>query len=450
MKVSSRILALFVLGTAVIHSHTVLGQTKLNDVIQYALVHSREVKKANLKIEEANYIRKEAIGHGLPQIEASGSYSKMMLPEISISDEVKAMVPAQYAPILDQFSNIDALYTLSAGVQVTQLLYSQSYWVGIKTTKKVQELYGLLKNKTEEDVIEEVANSYYQTLSLMLQLNTIDKSLVNLKEIYRIVDLNYRNDMVKESNVNRLKVTITNLEVNQQTIKTVIGIQLNYIKALAGMPADTVLALDTASLNKNINALALNPAFSIENVPSYQVLLKQSEMNNQEIKLARAKYLPTLAAFGQFNYSSYNFKSEIDKMSNMNTIGLNLSFPIFSSGVNYAKLKQVQLKKSQTDEDILKTKDLLTINFNNANTEYQTAIKLLDVQKENRDLALKVYNQTSLQYKEGMASMADVLNVNSDFLQADNLYNQQILKCKFAEIKILKSTGNLKQIASNN
>jgi len=45
-----------------------------------------------------------------------------------------------------------------------------------------------------------------------------------------------------------------------------------------------------------------------------------------------------------------------------------------------------------------------------------------------------------------MASMADLLNVNSDFLQADNSLNQQILKCKTAEIKMLKSSGNLKSL----
>jgi len=47
-----------------------------------------------------------------------------------------------------------------------------------------------------------------------------------------------------------------------------------------------------------------------------------------------------------------------------------------------------------------------------------------------------------------MASMADLLNVNSDFLQADNSLNLQILKYKTSEIKMLKATGNLKQIAN--
>lgn len=426
------------------------GQTNLTDLINYSLEHSRDVKKAELQVKEANFQRLETIGHGLPQVEASGNYSKMMLPEIEISDSIAMMIPSAYQPMLEQLNGLDALYTTSAGVQVTQLIYSQSYWVGVKTTKKAQELYEILKTKTEDEVIEEVANNYYQSLSLMMQLNTLDKSLGNLRELYRIVDLNYKNDFVKESSVNRLKVTITNIEVSQQTLKNAINIQLNYLKALAGMPSDTLLVVDTI-ISNNILPNGLNNGFAVENVPAYQILIKQNEISNQQIKLARAEYFPLVAAFGKFNYSSYSFKSDInlDKMNNMNTIGLQVNIPILSSGVNYSKVKQAQLKKAQLETTIAKSKDLLTVNYNNAYMDYNTAFSLLEVQKENRNLALKVYNQTSSQYKEGMASLADVLNVNSDFLQADNSYNQQILKCKLSEIKMMKATGSLKDLVNN-
>jgi len=138
--------------------------------------------------------------------------------------------------------------------------------------------------------------------------------------------------------------------------------------------------------------------------------------------------------------------SDMSSITNYPTIGLSFSMPIFSSGVNYHKLKQSQVKQAQIQEDIAKTKDLLTVSYNNAYLEYQTANDLLTAQKENRELAQKVYNQTSMQYQEGMASMADLLNVNSDYLQADNSYNQQILKCKTAEIKMLQASGNLKSL----
>jgi outer membrane protein TolC len=442
------------------------GQTSLTDLVNYTLEHSRDVKKSELKYEESGYMYKEARGHGLPQVEASASYSKMVLPDMGITtsaDQINGMLDMiinesvsaesrqnlenSLSGMLGSLSSLDALYTASAGIQITQLLYSQSYWVGLKTARKTQELYSILKTQTEEDVIAEVATGYYQAGSLMLQLQTVDKSINNLNEIHRIAEASYKNDMLKESSVNRLKVTISNLEVTRQTIKNGIDIQLNYLKALAGMPGDSLLVIDTATLvNDYVNTVSAN--FSVENVSSYQMLLKQNEVYGQQVKLSRATYFPTLAAFAKINYSSYNTSAEISDFSNMNTFGLSLSFPIFTSGVNHYKVKQTKLKQFQLQQDILKTKDLLTVNYNNAYLEYQTSRDLLAAQKENKELALKVYNQTSMQYQEGMASLADLLNVNSDFLQADNSFNQQILKCKTSEIKMLKASGNLKSIVN--
>jgi outer membrane protein TolC len=444
--------------------HSAYGQTTLPDLIHYTLEHSRDVKKADLQCQEAEWMRKEIIGNGLPQAEASASYSKMVIPDISVptdnilgmvdlmvnesvSEEVKTNMKNGITGMLNTINNIDAMYSTSIGIQVTQLIYSQSYWVGVKTAKKSQELYSILKTKSEEDVIAEVASDYYQAGSLMMQLQTVEKSLSNLKEMLRITELSYQNDLVKETTVNRLKVTIANLEVTKQTIQNAIRIQMNYIKAMAGMPSDTTFTVDTAAMINNFinNPLAID--FNVENVSSYQMLLKQDELYVQQIKLSQAKFYPTLAAFGKFSYSSYNTEPPIKDFSNMNTFGLSFSMPIFSSGSNYAKVKQAQIKRAELHEDIQKTKDLLSVSYSNALLEYQTARNTLDAQKENRELALKVYNQTVLQYQEGMASMADLLNVNSDYLQADNSYNQQILKCKTAEIKMLQASGNMKSLA---
>lgn len=425
------------------------GQTELSKLVNYTLKHSHEIQKSELQTQEANYMRKEAKGQGLPQIEGSASYSKMMFDKINIPASIYTMVPAEYAPIIDQLGNLNKIFMASAGVQVTQLIYSQSYYVGLKTVMKTQELYNLLKKQSEEEVIAEVATSYYQTGSLMFQLQTIEKSIGNLNGLYKIAELNYKNDLLKETELNRLKVSITNLDVTRQSLKNGVNIQLNYLKALAGMPADSLLAIDTSSFVNNYRDNKLNIAFQVENVPAFKVLLKQDEVYAQQVKLSKSKYYPTLAAYGKFNFSSYGITSSIKKMTNMNTIGLNLSVPIFTSGVTEAKIKQSMLKQAQLNEDIARSKDLMTIDYKNSLAEYQTASELLKVQQENRELAQKVYKQTLLQYQEGMASLADLLNVNADFLQADNSFNQQILKCKTSEVKILKSSGNLNQLTES-
>lgn len=451
-----RRLALFTVLNLSLLGYEVSAQTNtLNELIQYSLEHSRDIKKSEWQTKEAGYLRKETIGKGLPQITASASYSKMFY-NVDVPSSAYAMtesdnIPEEYKGtingVLKYIDNIDQINMASGNIQVTQLLYSQSYLAGLKTTKKTQELYSILKEKNEEEVIAEVSMGYYQAGSLMLQLQTVDKSINNLKEIHRMAELSYQNDLIKESQVNRLKVTISNLEVTRQTIANGVTIQINYLKALAGMPGEETLAIDTTSLVNDFIHSNPSATFAVESVPAYKALVKQDEIYGQQVKLAKATYLPTLAAFGQYSFSSFGIGD--DDMSDINsypTIGLSFSMPIFSSGANYYKVKQSQVKQAQLREDIAKTRDLLSVSYNNAFLEYQTANNLLAALKENKDLAQKVYYQTSLQYQEGMASMSDLLNVNSDYLQADNSYNQQILKCKTAEIKMLQASGNMKSL----
>jgi outer membrane protein TolC len=219
---------------------------------------------------------------------------------------------------------------------------------------------------------------------------------------------------------------------------------------MAGMPLDTTIMIDTASMISSVGGDTNSTEFRAENVPLYQTLLKQSDLNRQQVKLSIAQYFPTVAGFGLIKRYANNTEYKMEKWDNTSAIGIAVSMPLFTSGVNYSKVKQSQLRLQQLEEDISQLKDFLKVQFDNAVLEYQTANELLEAQKANRILAQKVYNQTSLQYQEGMASLADPLNVNSDYLQADNSYSQQILKCKISEIKMLKASGKLKRLMDNN
>ena len=130
----------------------------------------------------------------------------------------------------------------------------------------------------------------------------------------------------------------------------------------------------------------------------------------------------------------------------MNTVGLQATIPIFSSGMRKQKVLQSQLKLEQNMEDLKLNSKYLTTNYQNASNSLLSAWSNLQDQKENKELANKVYEQVKLQFDEGMASLTDLLNVETSLLDAENLYNQQVLKYKLAEIDLLNTTGQLKML----
>jgi len=442
-----RLAILLLLGLAIL---TEEGKSQekysLNDLLKQAVENSHEMKKAALKQSESSFKTKEVIANGLPQVDGSINYSRMGLPKINISQEMLDMLPEEIAPMLSGLSDIKALHTTSAGITVSQLLYSQAYLTGIKQAKKAEDLYNTLLQKTEEDIIHDVSASYYQILMNYSNLKVLDENVQNLEKLYNILKLQYENDFVKQTDVNRLKVTLTNLKTQRETLKNGIDIQQRILKIISGIPVEKEMVLDTTIVRKMHYQKPIMSDFVLEILPEYQLLKKQNELAGLQIKSDKAAFYPNLAAFGQFNYSSYATKLQVKDFNNMNTVGLKATIPIFSSGMRKDRVKQSQLKFAQNQEDFELSRKYLETNYQNATNSLISSWSSLQDQHENKALANQVYKQVKLQFDEGMSSLTDLLNVETTLLDAENLFNQQLLKYKLAEIELLKATGKLKTL----
>lgn len=421
-------------------------QYSLNDLLKQAVENSHQVKKAALQQSESALKTKEVIANGLPQIDGSLNYSRMGIPEISISPEMIEMLPEEIAPIVGGLSDIKALHTSSAGVTVSQLLYSKSFLTGVKQVRKAEELYSYMLQKTEEDIIHDVSAGYYQVLMNYSNLKVLNDNIVNLEKLYNILKLQYENDFVKQTDVSRLKVTLTNLKTQRETLRNGIDVQQRILKIISGIPVEKEITLDTAIVGKIEYQQPVMSEFALEVLPEYQLLKKQNELAGLQVESDKAAFYPNLAAFGQFTYSSYATEFKFNDFSNMNTIGLKATIPIFSSGMRKNKVKQSQLRLQQNQEDFDLNKKYLETGYQNSVNSLLSSWSNLRDQQENKALANQVYSQVKLQFDEGMASLTDLLNVESSLLDAENLFNQQLLKYKLAEIELLKATGRLKTL----
>lgn len=421
-------------------------QYSLNDLLKQAIENSHQVKKAALQQSESALKTKEVIATGLPQVDGSLNYSRMGIPEISISPEMIEMLPEEIAPLVSGLSDIKALHTSSAGVTVSQLLYSKSFLTGVKQVRKAEEFYSYMLQKTEEDIIHDVTAGYYQVLMNYSNLKVLNDNIVNLEKLYQILKLQYENDFVKQTDVSRLKVTLTNLKTQRETLRNGIDVQQRILKIISGVPVEKEITLDTAIVGKIEYQHPVMSEFVLDVLPEYQLLKKQNELAGLQIESDKAAFYPNLAVFGQFTYSSYATEFKFNDFSNMNTVGLKATIPIFSSGMRKNKVKQSQLKLQQNQEDFDLNRKYLETGYQNSVNSLLSSWSNLQDQQENKALANQVYSQVKLQFDEGMASLTDLLNVESSLLDAENLFNQQLLKYKLAEIELLRATGKLKTL----
>ncbi len=430
-------------GLFVIIASFSMAQTSLDSLLEHAIRYNHEMQKAQMKVQEAGYSRRAIVGQGLPQIKGTATYGKITFDNMNWLLPQDGM-PGDLASLFQQLQGMDKLYLASGTVQISQLIYSREFWIGMSAAQKEQELYSILTSATEEEVIYNITSTWYHIGVLKLQLKLEDKVLTNLKEVLKAAELNYENHLIKLTDVNRLKVAIANNKTIAKTIRDGIMVQENLLKVMAGLPTDSTLIVEADSIGNNSELDKNLQIFRANELPSYQAMLKQVEISEEQIKLARSKYLPTLAAFAQLNKSAYNTRSELKKWSGINFFWVNLNIPLFTSGTTRAGVKQAEIKQLQLKQDLASTKEYLKTDYDNALSNYTSGLNALTAQRENRKLAEEIYTQTKLQYDEGMVSITELLSANNDLLQAENLFLQQVLKYKIAWLDLLKATGSLK------
>ena len=78
-----------------------------------------------------------------------------------------------------------------------------------------------------------------------------------------------------------------------------------------------------------------------------------------------------------------------------------------------------------------------------ANLNFTSALLTMDAQRENMELAEKVYNTTKIKYEQGLGSNQEIYTAQSELKVAQNNYYGALYDAIISRIDFLKATGKL-------
>lgn len=441
MNIRLVIAALFVglAGTQVAAAQEVLT---LQDALQYALAHSESVKKARLDMEGGKHQVAEVRASALPQIEGSAA--------LNYNPVIGKLVFA------GQSVTIGQPWDSHVGVQLSQQVFNQQVFTGLKAAKTTSEFYELSANLTEEQVIEQVATSYYQVLVNREQLNVIDTNLKNVRVIQGIVSNQFENGLAKKIDVDRIKVNITNLENQREELVNGIVMLENQLKFAMGMPIETEIILPETELTAVPDAIDLpeNPD-RLNRLVEINLMNKQLELLDLQHKAYRAEYYPSLSLVSNYTYTAmadrFNtlYKNSVNPMGasfGSMLVGLSLRVPIFNGFATRARMGQAKVDYLKAEQDLWNTKQSLNLANENAQIQLRNALNTIQSQRENVVLAQEVYESTQNNYNNGLAPLTDLLDTENALTQAQNSFTQALLNYRIAEIQLKKANGEIKSL----
>ncbi len=413
-------------------------QLTLKEALNYALQNNTNVRNAKLDIEGGRYKTEEIRAQALPQLSANTGLT--------------------YNPIIgqivfgDQAIRLGKPWNSNASVQLSQQLFNQQVFTGLQATKSSEEYYQLTANYSEEQIIEMVANNYYQVLVTRQQLNVIDTNIKNVGIVGKIIKNQYDNGLARKIDVDRINVNLTNLQTQRdQTINAITQLE-NQLKFSMGMPVTTPINLPESELTE-VKAL---PEFQDSINLANRTEIKLQDIRRKLLLLQRkayvAEYYPSLSLSANYTYAAQNDKFDYLGSTSgsiafgASAIGVSLKIPIFNGFATRSRVRQATVDIQKADEDRLQVTNGLNLAYENAKIQLRNNFNTINAQKRNANLAQEIYKSTQNNYNNGLASLTDLLDTENSLTQAQNSYTQALLNYKVAEIQLIKSNGNIKTL----
>ncbi|HRM12279.1 MAG TPA: TolC family protein, partial [Flavobacterium sp.] len=418
----------------------------LKEAINYALENKADAKKAKLKVENSNYQIQEVRSRALPQITANGSLNYNPILQTTVIDGAAFGQPGTVIQ-----AAFGQKWSSTAGLSLTQALFDQTVFTGLKAAKSTREFYQINNQLTEEQVIERVANNYYQVYVQRQNLTVIDSTYKNTTKVRDIIKGQYDNGLAKKIDLDRVSGKISNINTMRQQVLNAVQIQENALKFYMGMPIETQIEIPQTAFEVSPHSLSEIPNTAIRT--EYLLLKKQEQLLTYQKKAIEASYYPTLSLSAGYNFIGQGPKMPIGAKpadgvywSDFSSIGLNLKVPIFTGFGTRAKVRQADIDLQTVKEDLNDTKLSLDLAFANAKTQIDNSLITITNQKENAQLAKEVLENTRNNYVQGLASLTDLLDAENALTEAQNNYTSAILEYKLAEIQLIKSKGELKTL----
>ncbi|MDB3905372.1 TolC family protein [Crocinitomicaceae bacterium] len=440
MKFSHYILA-FLIGAS--STNISFGQMTLLEAKEYALKHHFDILNADLEYNKAIHKKREYLSAGMPEAYITGGFNQFPNLPVQVIDASFFNPSAGEGEVIAFRAGTE--FNSSASLNVNQLLFDGSYFVGLEASKLLVELQSIQKNRSREEVLFGVIEAYHiasvatendlfadSVLQLTLRVEEKQKGFLEL-------------GLMTQEEFDQIHYAVLRTKNNKENAELQLQNAMALLKYSMNCPLDSTFLLATSIGELSLNALS--PSLGTVNDNSTLKLLEnQIKLSACDVKNNKAGFLPSLSAYFQQGYNAYRTSFDFfdDKpWYSQTSWGIQMTIPVFSSGKGKSTLKQAQIKFMQ-DENTLKTTQnglkLQEIQFSN---ELKSSIKQKELQQQNIVLTEKIYKNAILKQKAGKISNTEVTQKLNQLIMTQAEYTATLINVFKSKIKLDKLYNKL-------
>ena len=417
----------------------------LKECLTVGIENNLSLKSSRNQVTKGKHNISENRARLLPQINFAAGFNDNFTPPVSVTDGTAYGKQYNVTKTLQ--------YNSSASLQLQMPLYSQTALTAVEISKTLDNINQLSYEKAREDIIMQIAKLYYLIQNTTEQITIISDNLKRFEELRNFAQAFYDNQMALAVDLKRINVRIESTDVSLANAKAMLREQYNMLKYALDYPADEDIQVEV----KRVDDIEMASQTGLNtNLYELQLMRTQEKLSEQQVKLAKDAYLPTLALTGNFTFTAYTDKfknwfhsGESNHWYDSNGLGISLRVPVFDGFEKRSKIRKAKIDADNARIAYENTLKNLQTQYSNAINDQLNNERNYRKQRDNYRLAEDIYKVTMDRYREGVTSMVEVLQDEMSMSEAQNNYLTAHYNYEVSNLSVLKLTGRLNSLLEN-
>jgi len=389
----------------------------LDDAILIALQKNQDLIAAKLDVDKANARVNEAIGTALPSLDLTGRYTRALKKPVFFLPDFNDLSSGRTVPI-----QIGSNHAVDVTLGVQQVLFNSAVITGIGASQIYLRAAEDMYRAKQLETIAKVRKAYYRVLLAKEVVEMMRANLQNAEDNLTNVRLLLDQGLVSEYDELRATVGVENLR------PLVIEAENNYALAIDGLRVTMGVApseeyaiegvLTYEAVDSGLVASATQTV--LENNASLKALRRQIDVNKALVNIERSNYLPTLVAFGNYQYQVAKNSLNISPRHfiGSSVVGLQLSLNLFQGLQTNARVDQAKVDVRRMEEQVASAENNLRTALHSVLLQLEQSQKRIEAQTRTVEQAERGYKIASTRFLSGSGTQLEVNDAQLALTQA--------------------------------
>jgi outer membrane protein TolC len=331
-------------------------------------------------------------------------------------------------------------HNLAANVQLAIPIYNPQIKAGVKGAGIAAEMGELQLEKSEEQVVFEATNLYYNAQILQHQLLFVDSNLVNVKRLLAAMQLLREQGLAKGTDIGKIELQQAQLQFQRVQLEGTLAQALNGLKFLMGLNLDAPLSVPKEIEPADDRTHPVSPSLDA------RVAQVQRHLLANELDMLKKSKLPAVSLVANYGLTGFGYFEQPDpffKVFPIGFVGAQVTYPVWNRSTRFKiAQKEVEIAGARLQSEQIQARDDLQI----ANAILQKNAARVNIPAARQQIALanSVYQQTLAQQRQGAASIADILLSDNDLRGAQTNYLNALVEYLKADLELKKASGSIK------